>query len=110
MIAVPTTTVTILGGQTESDYGDPMDSDTVIATDIPAAIVEGRQIIATESDLQARVVRYYTGRVPNGTAIDDSQKIRDERTGEVYSIDNVTAPRNAIIPQDVRLDLRRVTG
>jgi hypothetical protein len=110
MIAIPTTVVSILGGQTDSDYGDPVDSNTVIATKIPAAIVEGRQVVATESDSQARIIRYYTARLPHGTVIDDSQKIRDEVNGDVYSIDNVTVPQNPIIPQDVRLDLRRVVG
>jgi hypothetical protein len=109
MIAIPTTTVTILGGSTQSDFDDVLDSDTPAGANIPASIVEGRQIVATESDAQARVVRYYTGRLPHNTVIDSSNRIRDERTGETYVIDNVTTPRNPIIPQDVRLDLRRVT-
>jgi hypothetical protein len=109
VIAIPTTTVTILGGNTSSDYGDVLDSDTPAGAGIPASIIEGRQVVSTESDPQARVIRYYTGRLPAGTAVDDSQRIRDERTGDLYSIDNVTRPANPIIPQDVRLDLRRVT-
>lgn len=109
MIAIPNTTITILGGNTESDYGDVLDSDTPAGSGIPASIVEGRQVIGTEHDQQARIIRYYTGRVPNGTVIDDTNRIRDERTGETYVIDNVTPPKNAAIPQDVRLDLRRVT-
>jgi hypothetical protein len=108
MIAVPTTTVSILGGNTSSDFGDVLDSETVATSGIPASIVEGRQVVATESDPQARIIRYYTGRLPNGTVVNDSQRIRDEVTGEIYSIDNVTRPRNPVIPQDVRLDLRRV--
>ena len=108
MIAVPNTTVAILGGSSNSDYGDVLDSDTPAATGIPASIIEGRQIVATESDPQARAVRYYTGRLPYGTAVTDAQRIRDEVTGEIFSIDFVTTPRNAVIPQDVRLDLRRV--
>lgn len=108
MIAVPNTTVTILGGSTESDYGDVLDSDTPAGAGIPASIVEGRQIVATESDAQARAIRYYTGRLPAGTAVTDANRLRDERSGETYVIDNVTVPKNAVIPQDVRLDLRRV--
>ena len=110
MIATPTTTVTVLGGTETGPYDDPAESNTEVATGIPASIIEGRQIVATEADQQARVIRYYTGRLPHGTTVDDSQRIRDERTGDVYSIDNVTAPVNPIIPQDVRLDLRRITG
>lgn len=109
MIAIPTTTVTILGGSTNSDYGDVLDDDTPAGSGIPASIVEGRQVVATESDPQAVVIRYYTGRLPNGTVVDDSMRLRDEVTGDLYSIDNVTVPRNPIMEQDVRLDLRRVT-
>lgn len=109
MIAVPNTTVTILGGNTQSDYGDVLDSDEPAGSNIPAAIVEGRQVVATEADSQARVIRYYTGRLPHGTVVDDTNRLQDERTGDVYSIDNVTYPLNPIVPQDVRLDLRRVT-
>jgi len=109
VLAVPTTTITILGGATSSDYGDVLDSDTPAGAGIPASIMEGRQVVATESDQQARIIRYYTGRLPHGTVITDAQRIRDERTNEVYSIDNVTTPQNPVIPQDVRLDLRRVT-
>lgn len=108
MIATPNTTVSILGGNSNSDFGDPLEANTVVNSGIPASIVEGRQIVATESDPQARAVRYYTGRLPNGTSVNDSQRIKDEVTGEIFSIDFVTTPRNPIIPQDVRLDLRRV--
>lgn len=108
MIAVPNTTITILGGNTNSDFEDVLDSDTPAGSGIPCCIVEGREIVTTESDPQARAIRYYTGRLPNGTEINDTQRIRDEVTGETFVIDHVSRPRNSVIPQDVRLDLRRV--
>jgi hypothetical protein len=109
VIAVPNTTVSILGGDApDSDFGDVLDSDTPAGSGIPASIIEGRQVVATESDPQARIIRYYTGRLPAGTEVNDSQKLRDEVTGFIYVIDNVTEPQNPVIPQDVRLDLRRV--
>lgn len=110
MIATPTTTVTILGSETsQSDYGDVLDSETPAGTGIPANILEGRQVVATESDQQARVIRYYTGRLPYGTVVTGNNRLRDDVTGDVYVIDNVSRPANPVIPQDVRLDLRRVT-
>lgn len=113
MNAIPTTTVSILGpldGTTTHDqYGDPVDSTTVTQAKVPCAISTGREVVATESDTNAVVVRYFTGRVPWGTQVVDTQRIRDEVTGDIYSIDNVTRPQNPVLPQDVRLDLRRVT-
>jgi hypothetical protein len=108
VIAVPNTTITILGGNTNSDFEDVLDSEIPAGSGIPCCIVEGRQIVSTESDPQARAIRYYTGRLPHGTEINDSQRIKDEKSGEIFSIDHVSTPRNSIIPQDVRLDLRRV--
>lgn len=110
MIATPTTTVTILGSETsQTDFGDVLDSDTPAGTGIPANIMEGRVVVATESDQQARVIHYYTARLPNGTVVTGSNRLRDDVTGEIYVIDYVTRPANPVIPQDVRLDLRRVT-
>lgn len=108
MIAIPNTTIAILGGSSNSDFEDPVEGTTVVTSGLPAFIMESRKIVATESDPQARAIRYYTGRVPFGTEVVDSQRIRDEITGETFVIDHVSLPRNGIIPQDVRLDLRRV--
>lgn len=113
MIAVPTTTASILGtpsGEPEyNEHGDPIPDSTPWRTGVPIAIATGREVVATESDQGAVVVRYFTGRVPYGTPVTDAQRIRDERTGDIYVIDNVTDPPNAAMPQDLRLDLRRVT-
>lgn len=109
MLTIATTTVSLLAGTTATDYGDEVDSNTAVATGVPASIIEGREVVATESDAQALVRRYYTGRVPAGTAVDSGQRLRDERSQQIYLIDNVTAPTNPAVPMDVRLDLRRVT-
>lgn len=110
MIATPTTTVTILGGTSTSPYGDEEDGTTEIAANVPCAIAEGVMRVATESDPQARAIRYFTGRLPHGTAVAGNQRLRDERTGDVYMIDSVMTPTNHALPMDVRVDLRRVTS
>lgn len=109
MLALATTTVSILGGGTASTYGDDIEGTDVVAAGIPASIIEGREVVATESDPQARVIRYYTGRIPTGTAINNNQRIRDDISGTLYVVNNVTSPTNPAIPMDIRLDLRRVT-
>ena len=109
MLTIPTTTVTLLAGSTANDYGDEVDSNTAVATGIPASIIEGREVVATESDAQARVIRFYFGRVPAGTEVNSGQRLKDERSLQIYVINNVTAPTNPAVPMDIRLDLRRVT-
>lgn len=113
MNAIPTTTVTILGtpggtGDTD-EWGDPETDSTPGATGIPAAIHTGREVVATESDPAAVVVRYFTGRLPAGTTVTSGQRLQDDRTGDIYLIDQVTIPQSSTAPQDLRLDLRRVT-
>jgi hypothetical protein len=110
MLVPATTTITPLGEVTSTTYGDELDSETALAEEaIPASIIEGRETVATESDPQARIIRYYIGRVPYGTDTTGWERIRDDRSGQVYVIDNVTAPTNPAVPMDTRLDLRRVT-
>lgn len=110
MNVTPTTTVEILGGAAQVDeWGDPTESTTVVATGVPASITETRQVVATESDAQAVAVHYYTGRLPAGTEVDESQRLRDMITGKVYNIDYVNVPNSVGTPGDVRLDLRRVS-
>ncbi|HET9234926.1 MAG TPA: hypothetical protein VFP10_12365 [Candidatus Eisenbacteria bacterium] len=109
MIAVPTTTVTILSGSTTSEWGDESEGTTARATGVPAAIHEGAMKVQTESDPQARAVRFYTARLPNGTTLANNERLQDEATGVIYAVDAVTTPVNPALPQDVRVDLRRVT-
>lgn len=109
MISIPTTTVAILAGGSSSPWGDDIEGTEPRATGIPAAIHEGAIKVTTESDPQARAVRFYTGRLPHGTALANNERLQDEQTGAVYVVDAVTTPVNPALPQDVRVDLRRVT-
>ena len=109
MNITPTTVVDILGGAAELDeWGDPTESTTVVLEGVPASITETRQVVATESDAQAVAVHYYTGRLPAGTAVDRSQRLRDA-AGTLYNIDYVNQPNSFGTPADVRVDLRRVS-
>lgn len=116
MITVPTTKVTVLGpvaggAPTFDDNGDPIESSdptSVILTNVPFAIIERRLPQASpESSGQVSVVRYYVGRGPSWMAVDNTQRIRDENTGDIYLIDNVSRPHHSVLAMDVRLDLRR---
>lgn len=109
MLTIPATTITALGGTSSSPYEDVVDGTTEIATGVPCSIIEVREAVATESDPQARIIRYYIGRVPPGTDTSAWQRIRDDRTGHIYVIDNVTEPQHPAVVMDTRLDLRRVT-
>lgn len=108
MQAQPTTTVSILGGaQTNDDLGDPVESQTVLAAGVPASIMEQAHRTTTPNTMEPRTVRFYTGRVPHGTVVSSSNRILDERTGDIYVIDAVANVASPIATNDVRLDLRK---
>lgn len=111
MRSAPTTLVTLLGGEPTTDqYGDQVESLAEQHVDIPCSLVEKNlPTVSTESDLAAVVVRYYVGRVPQGTPVDGLKRIKDQRTGDVYAVDSVTQPLHPRVAQDIRLDLRRVS-
>lgn len=109
MIARATTSLSVLRGTTTDAYGDEQDTDTVVATRIPAALAEQTRRVTTRDDPTPRIVRYAVGRVTAGTDIRDQDRVRDERTGAVYIVDAVSSMNSAAVAADLRLDLRRTT-
>lgn len=103
----PTTTVSILGGETEDAFGDPADNSTVSASGIPASILEQSRQGTDRATGAARVIRYITGRLPANTTVSEDNRIRDERTGFVYTIDSVSRQASFVGTPDLKLDLHR---
>lgn len=109
-----TTTVDILGGAgTVDEWGDPVEGAEPLYSGVPARITERRQVVATESDAQAVTVHYYVGRLPAGTQVTADNRLREpagDPDGRLYAIDYVRdTPGTVVAPDEVRLDLRRVT-
>ena len=121
MRSLPTTTVTLMGGESTKDtYGDEDESSAVLAAGVPASLVEGTmRAVGTESDMQAVTVRYYVCRLPQTivaeggavvpTPVNELSRVKDERTGDIFAVDVKTVPLHPTTAQDIRLDLRRVS-
>lgn len=109
MLARATTTLSVLRGTSTDGYGDEVDTDTIVATGIPASLVEQTRRVTSRDDPTPRIVRYAVGRVTAGTDITDQDRLRDERTGDTYIVDAVSSMNSAAIAADLRLDLRRTT-
>jgi hypothetical protein len=105
MIATPTTTGSILRGQTTDEYGDVVDLPQVWRTGIPASIIERSQRVHGPKDSEDRIVRIFKLRVPHGTGLQKDDRFRDERTGVIYIVDNVYQQSNPFWPQDQSADL-----
>ena len=109
MRAYPTTTVSVLRGAQADEFGDQVDANTVVASALLASIHETTQDVFDAASSTARTIRKLTGRMANGTDVRVSDRIRDERTGQVYGIANVYTPTNPAFPADVRLDLESIS-
>lgn len=105
MIATPTTRVDVLRGTTTNDFGDEVDADTVVLSDIPASIIERSQRVHEPKDGEDRIVRVLKGRVPYGTGVAKGDRLRDRNSDAVYVIDNVYQQANPFWRQDQSLDL-----
>lgn len=104
MIATPTTTVTILRGQTEDDLGDTVDLDTPVATGIPASIIERTQHVYGPNKLDDRIVRTYKLRVAHGTGLLKGDRVVDA-DGRTFTVINVYQQSNPFWKQDQSADL-----
>lgn len=109
MLAVATTTLTVLRGTTTDAYGDEQDTDTPVHTGIQASLTEQTRRVTTRDNPTPRIVRYAVARVTAGTDITDQDRVRDERTGATYIVDAVSQMANPAVAADLRLDLRRTT-
>lgn len=107
MQSVPTTTVSVLRGTAATEFGDTVDSGAVYLSGVPASLIERSRTGIDQSDEAVRVYRYVVCRLPYGTDVKDTDQIRDEATGAVYSVASVSVLANPVVQQDLRLDLKR---
>jgi hypothetical protein len=109
MLARATTTLTVLRGTTTDAFGDEQDTDTAVATGIPASLTEQTRRVTTRDDPTPRIIRYAVGRVTAGTDITDQDRVKDEQTNQVFIVEAVSSMNSAAVAADLRLDLRRTT-
>jgi hypothetical protein len=111
MYSLATTTVSVLRGTaTDPVYGDTTASMSVVASGIPASIIEGRAPrVTTPGNPTPRVTRGYAGIVGSAVDVTDADRLRDERTGQIYVIESVSQQGMPGIITDQNLELRRAT-
>lgn len=121
-----TTRVALLRGSTENALGDEIDDvgDGAIVDglgDIPASLIEKSKRVQDPSTGTWRTVRYLrcqlpvsvghpTTGAPLATSVQNGDRIRDNRTGYVYAIDErVQVSRTIAGTSSLTLDLRATT-
>lgn len=106
-----TTTVTIYRGTSyDPEYGDEIDSDTIVATGVIASIIEQTVEAETEITTLPRSQRFAKARFTWGTDIRQNDRILDEKTDEIWTIVQISRRANPVVKQDMRVDLEMMGG
>lgn len=111
---IATTRAAILRGTATDEFGELIDDNTTPAvglTDFPASIIETAKDVFDPAESTLRTVRKLTGRIPASVVLLEGDRLRDNRTGEVFIIDAPTSQRRGISGRaSVTLTLRRTGG
>lgn len=109
-MTLATTTVTVLRGTGTDDFGDPVDLDGIVYSGIPASILQSRSnrsrpVEGRTDNAVTFVCRIFRPAVE----LRRDDRIRDERTDAVYTVDDAPGVTNPVGLNVVRANLRRVT-
>lgn len=106
---IATTTVTVLRGTGTDRFGDEVDIDAVVAGGIPASIIEqGSNSRSRPVDGRTDQVRSYAVRMRTPMELLKYDRLRDERTGDVYALDEIQTPANPVGHRNRKATARRV--
>lgn len=108
---IANTTVQVLRGGGENQFGDATDANLVYLSGVPAFLAETGKTMQDPSTPTPRAIRQVICHVPEFTGVLTTDRILDEATGGVYMVIGVTRPPNLTGTRpDLVLDLKRVTG
>lgn len=107
MIALATTSVSILRGTSTDDFGDETDTSTVLKSGIPASLTEATRTAMEPVSGTPRIIRTHVCRLPPTTDVTEDDRIKDEKTDEIYIVVSVTKNSNPVLAQPLRADLKR---
>jgi hypothetical protein len=100
-----TTKITILRGQSNDEWGDVDDNNTIVASGVRASILEQKVYAQSEVSTQPHNYRYARLRVTRGTDIQTNDRIYDEKYNQTWIITNISPYQNPVVGQDLRVDL-----
>lgn len=112
-VFVATTRGALLRGETEDEYGDPVDANGTPVEgfeDFPLSLIEKDGHEFDQASNTWRTVRKISGRVPATVPVDEGDRIKDLRDGAIYALDEFRRTARGISGRSsVTLKLRRTT-
>lgn len=109
MSFLATTTVTVLRGTAVNEFGDEIDTDTVVDDNIPASILERPVTGGRPASGRKDTPRTYVLRMWKQVELQQNDRIRDERTGRTYYVTTDAPSTNPVGLGSTRADLQRVS-
>jgi hypothetical protein len=103
------TTATVYRGTDTDEYGDTIDTNTIVYSGVRMSIIEQARRVFVPADNQDRVIRYARGRAPSHIIIIEGDRIHDERENLTYIVEAAVNPGSPYTDGDTRLDLKRVS-
>jgi hypothetical protein len=111
MNTVANTWIDVLGGTpTTDEYQDPVDADTVLHARVPASLIEVGQDTKGDSSMEPMVTRFAKLRVRSTIRIARGHRIKDRRTGFIWTVDTPVDVGSPAHTPDQRVDLRRTVN
>jgi hypothetical protein len=105
------TSATIYRGTTSNQYGDVVDSNVPFISGLPVTLIETGKSVQDPSTPTPRTIRQIYANVPEWAGITNSDRLMDERTGDVFIIISVTKPPTIIgAPVDTVCQLKRISA
>jgi hypothetical protein len=105
------TTATVYRGTSTNWAGDTVDSNVPLISSLPITLIETGKSVQDPSTPTPRTIRQIYANVPEWAGIVDTDRLLDERTGDVYIIISVTKPPTIIgAPVDTVLGLKRISA
>lgn len=105
------TTATVIRGTAQNWAGDTVDASTPYISGLPVTLIETGKTVQDPSSATPRTIRQIYCNVPEWAGILNTDRLMDDRTGDVYIIISVTKPPTIIgAPVDTVLQLKRVTA
>lgn len=107
----PTTTCSILrtDGEPEDEFGDPVDNETVHSSGNYISIIETETKQFLPAEKRLTVIRSNLGRLRANVDVKETDRIKDELNGTIYTIENMVKPSDPNGTVATRLELKKIT-
>lgn len=109
MLFFPSTRVEIRRDTTDetSEWGDDLDTQTSIYSDVPAHVAENSEQVWNPSQLRNERVEEFVVRVPQRYVVLEGDRVVD-RDGSVYQVQTAVRPQNVVGATSSTLTCKRI--